>query len=76
MPCSRPPPTGYSAVIQPDGTVAQLSGLGTRELLEATVPLHSGVTPYARTGDAPMLILALLTFAWPVTVRLLTARKT
>lgn len=69
-------PTGYSAVIQPDGTVAQLSGLGTRELLEATVPLHSGVTPYARTGDAPMLILALLTFAWPVTVRLLTARKT
>ena len=34
-------PTGYSAVIQPDGIVSQLSGLGTNELLTATVPLHT-----------------------------------
>lgn len=68
-------PTGYSAIIQPDGTVAQLSGLGASELLTATVPLHTSLTPYARLGDAPMLMLALLAFAWPVTTRLLNMQR-
>ncbi|MCS5480585.1 apolipoprotein N-acyltransferase [Corynebacterium sp. YIM 101645] len=59
-------PTGYSAIIQPDGTVSQLSDLSTSELLTATVPLHTGLTPYARMGDTPMLVLALLALAWPL----------
>lgn len=53
-------PTGYSAIIQPDGALTQLSGLGTRELLRASVPLRTGLTPYARIGDTPVLVLALL----------------
>src|SRR5699024_7959293 len=52
-------PTGYSAVIRPDGVVEQLSDLGTSELLTADVPLRTGLTPYARAGDTPMVALAL-----------------
>lgn len=65
-------PTGYSAIIRPDGSVSQLSELGTREVLSATVPLHTNLTPYARLGDAPMVLLALLALAGP----LLTHRTT
>lgn len=69
-------PTGYSAVIRPDGTVAQLSGLGTQELLTASVPLRTGLTPYARAGDTPVLALAGLALAWPVVVApLVLARR-
>ncbi|WEV78929.1 apolipoprotein N-acyltransferase [Janibacter cremeus] len=53
-------PTGYSAIIRPDGALTELSGLGTRELLSASVPLRTGMTPYARMGDTPMLALLLL----------------
>ncbi|PZF80317.1 apolipoprotein N-acyltransferase [Jiangella anatolica] len=56
-------PTGYSAIVLPDGSVAQLSGLGTQELLEREVPLRTGLTPYARTGDWPVLTLVALTLA-------------
>ena len=68
-------PTGYSAVIQPDGTVSQLSGLGTNELLTATVPLHTGLTPYARMGDTPLLVLAMLALAWPAVTGLVSWRR-
>nr|WP_257907216.1 apolipoprotein N-acyltransferase [Janibacter limosus] len=67
-------PTGYSAVIRPDGTVADLSGLGTRELLTATVPLRTGLTPYARTGDTPVLVLALLVLMASVGVHAIRRR--
>lgn len=68
-------PTGYSAVIQPDGTASQLSGLGTNELLTATVPLHTGLTPYARIGDTPLLVLAMLALAWPAVTGLVSWRR-
>jgi len=50
-------PTGYSAVVLPDGTVVDRSGLGTPSLLRAQVPLRTGLTPYAATGDTPVLVL-------------------
>ncbi|SDU73583.1 apolipoprotein N-acyltransferase [Jiangella alkaliphila] len=53
-------PTGYSAIVLPDGSVTRLSGLGTQELLEQSVPLRTGLTPYARTGDWPVLVLIAL----------------
>ncbi len=53
-------PTGYSAIVLPDGSVTRLSGLGTQELLEQSVPLRTGLTPYARTGDWPVLLLIAL----------------
>lgn len=61
-------PTGYSAIIRPDGALTDLSGLGTRELMRASVPLRTGLTPYARMGDTPMLVLALLVLIAPVGV--------
>jgi apolipoprotein N-acyltransferase len=50
-------PTGYTAVVLPDGSVAEQGYLGTPELLVATVPLRTGLTPYARTGDGPVLLV-------------------
>ncbi|WP_407343448.1 apolipoprotein N-acyltransferase [Pengzhenrongella phosphoraccumulans] len=52
-------PTGYSAVILPNGTVAAQSKLGAATLLRERIPLRSGLTPYARVGDLPMITLAL-----------------
>jgi apolipoprotein N-acyltransferase len=50
-------PTGYTAVVLPDGSVAEQGYLGTPELLVATVRLRTGLTPYARTGDGPVLLV-------------------
>jgi apolipoprotein N-acyltransferase len=60
--------TGYSAVISPDGTVTRLSGLGTPDLLRATVELRTGATLYERFGDLPVLVAAALALAlgWAV----------
>ena len=51
-------PTGYSVVVLPSGEVAAQSGLGDPALLRETVPLRTGLTPYVRTGDLPVLALA------------------
>ena len=69
-------PTGYTAVVSPDGEVMARGGLGTPEVLEAAVPLRSGLTPYARTGDLPALLLVgSVLLAVPV-VRLLRRSPT
>lgn len=52
-------PTGYSAVILPDGDVVARSELGAAALLRQTVPLRTGLTPYARVGDSPLIALAV-----------------
>ena len=62
-------PTGYSAIIEPDGTVTTQSGLGEAALLRHSVPLLSGLTPYARAGDLPVIVLAIITLAAPVLLR-------
>ncbi len=51
-------PTGYSTIVHPDGTVVRRSGLGTQQVVTATVALRDGATVYARTGDGPVLVLA------------------
>ena len=50
-------PTGYTAIVLPDGSVAGQGELSTPELLTATIPLRTGLTPYARTGDLPVLLV-------------------
>jgi apolipoprotein N-acyltransferase len=52
-------PTGYSAIVMPDGRVIAQTELGAAQLLRDTVPLRRGLTPYARFGDLPVLALAL-----------------
>jgi apolipoprotein N-acyltransferase len=60
-------PTGYTAIVLPDGSIAEQGELGTPELLTATVPLRTGLTPYARTGDIPVLLaVASALIAGPV----------
>lgn len=64
-------PTGFSAVISSSGDVLARSSLGTRDVIQATVPLLDGATLYQRWGDLPVLLLALLAAlagwarAWP-----------
>lgn len=51
-------PTGFSDVVNPEGAVLQRTALARRQVLTATVRLRSGLTPYARGGDAPVLAAA------------------
>ena len=52
-------PTGYSVIVLPGGEVVTQSGLGTAEVLSGTIPLRTGLTPYASVGDAPVAVLAV-----------------
>jgi apolipoprotein N-acyltransferase len=51
-------PTGYSAIVLPDGKVVAKTELGNAGLLRELVPLRTGLTPFARTGDVPVVSLA------------------
>jgi apolipoprotein N-acyltransferase len=51
-------PTGYSAIVSPTGHIVGRSQLGSAALLRHRVQLLTGLTPYARTGDTPLLGLA------------------
>ena len=64
-------PTGYTAIVRPDGRVVAQSGLGTPEVLTATVPMRTALTVYVRTGDVPVLALvAAALLAGPLTLLL------
>jgi apolipoprotein N-acyltransferase len=56
-------PTGYSAVIDPDGRVRTRSHLGKRQVFTATVALRAGRTPYERWGDMPVVALGTVAVA-------------
>jgi apolipoprotein N-acyltransferase len=51
-------PTGFSAIVDPDGTVVQRSGIGEAHVLRATVHLRRGQTLATLLGDVPALVLA------------------
>jgi apolipoprotein N-acyltransferase len=53
-------PTGYSAVVTQRGAVVERSTLGSRQVLEATVALRRGMTPYDHWGDLPVLVLSAI----------------
>jgi len=53
-------PTGYSTVVDHRGAVLQQTALSRRQVLLATVALRTGRTVYARFGDLPTLVLAVL----------------
>lgn len=52
-------PTGYSAVISPNGTLVDRTVLGERAVLHATITRRTGLTVYARFGDLPLQLLAV-----------------
>ncbi|HUQ39537.1 MAG TPA: apolipoprotein N-acyltransferase [Acidimicrobiales bacterium] len=56
-------PTGYTAVVGPDGRVRSRTGLSRRAVLQATVMRRTGATPYARWGDSPMVAMTAIGLA-------------
>ena len=56
-------PTGFSAIIGPDGTVHQRSGISEQRVLQGKVGQRSGTTLYTRIGLLPAWIVALLSLA-------------
>ncbi|HET6948862.1 MAG TPA: apolipoprotein N-acyltransferase [Acidimicrobiales bacterium] len=64
-------PTGFTAVIEPDGTVGQRSAVSEQAVLHATVGVREGTTLYTRWGLAPALVVAGggLTLGWALARR-------
>jgi apolipoprotein N-acyltransferase len=56
-------PTGYSAVITPDGHVVAKTKIGKATVVQRTVGLRTGLTIANRVGDWPAAILAVVLIA-------------
>ena len=56
-------PTGYSAFVDANGGVSQLSELGKARTATKTLHKRSGTTPFARMGDRPMIGVILVVLA-------------
>jgi apolipoprotein N-acyltransferase len=58
--------TGRSALIDAHGVIADRSALFQGDTLTGTMQLRSGLTPYARGGDLPIVLVAaaVLVAAW------------
>ncbi len=57
-------PTGFTAVINPDGDVLQRTAVSEQAVLHATVERRSGLTLATRVGVWPATLLAALTLGW------------
>lgn len=59
-------PTGFSAIIEPDGTIVERSGISEPRVIQGEVELREGNTWATQLLWYPMLIIALLayTVAW------------
>ena len=64
-------PTGYTAIVDPDGAIVERSRLGARQLITGTLHARTGTTLFQRWGDAPLIVLALLGVVAPLLARLL-----
>ena len=53
-------PTGFSAVINPNGKVIQRTSISEQNVLHATVERRSGLTWATQVGIWPMIILSFL----------------
>jgi apolipoprotein N-acyltransferase len=56
-------PTGFSAIIEPDGTVRARTAIGEQAALQDTVEMRGGETIAVRVGRWPMLVIAVLLLA-------------
>ena len=68
---------GVSALIRPDGSVTSSGGHFTAEVLWATLPVSTALTPAARLGAWPEALIGAAGFAVPglVMARNRTARR-
>ncbi|MBW5486934.1 apolipoprotein N-acyltransferase, partial [Streptomyces bambusae] len=73
-----PVTSGVSAVIRPDGTVAQQTPMFTPDALVAEIPLRSGLTPATRLGPLPeyaLLAVAAAGLGWTLVRRVRAGRR-
>jgi apolipoprotein N-acyltransferase len=56
-------PTGFSAIIEPDGTVDQRTGVSEQRVLHGEVGRRTGLTLYTRLGFLPGVVVAVVTLA-------------
>ncbi|MCL2161503.1 MAG: apolipoprotein N-acyltransferase [Betaproteobacteria bacterium] len=68
-PMLRSTNTGMTALVLPDGSVPAALPAFTRGVLEVEVSAYKGLTPYARWGDAPVLVVALIGIVAGVGIR-------
>lgn len=59
-------PTGFSAIIDPDGVVVARSGIGEKAVVQAEVALRDGRSWWTAVGNTAVLLLAggLFSLAW------------
>ncbi len=67
--------TGFSLVLDDQGTTMQQSRLGLGEVLQIDIARRGGLTPYMRFNDIPALLLAALALAVGWLPRLLRYRR-
>lgn len=67
--------SGRSAVIGPSGDLRARTRLFSSDVLVATVPLHTGSTPYARAGDWPVALAGAAALLWGTRPRLGSRRR-
>ena len=63
-------PTGYSAVIDASGRILARSPLGRAAVLQQSVALRRGDTPYTRTGDLPVVVVCAALLLVPAEKRI------
>jgi apolipoprotein N-acyltransferase len=70
-------PTGFSAFVDPDGTVIDRTGVSEQAVISHTVTLREGSTWYTTLGNAPFLMAAIaVTVLSIVAARRLRVRAT
>ena len=52
-------PTGFSAIVAPDGRVVARTGVSEQRVLQDTITRRQGETLATRVGDLPVLLVAL-----------------
>ncbi len=68
-------PTGFSAIIEPDGTIVERTGISETRVLQGTVELREGNTWATKFTWYPMLLITLAAYggAWTINRREISA---
>jgi apolipoprotein N-acyltransferase len=69
LPLIRAANNGISAMIDAHGRVTGMLGLNVRGVIDAAIPQAAAPPPYARWGDAPFILNAVLFLAWAAWMR-------
>ncbi len=67
--------TGVSSAIDYDGDIIGRIAHDTKDILDVTVQPRRGATLYARTGNWPVFIVAVLIFAWAILLNYLSRQR-